>query len=123
MNDIEKIHAKLEKDLKTGFLSLIILQIMDKSKEPCYGYKIIKSIEDLSNGKLNIIEGTMYILLKSLQNQKLVKSHWGPSTAGGPPRKYYQITELGKKMLKLGMAEWNNLINIQQQLNIKLGAA
>lgn len=122
MDDVEKIHAKLEKDLKTGFLSLIILQIIDKSPEPSYGYKIIKSMEDLSDGRLNIMEGTMYILLKSLQNQKLVRSYWGPSTKGGPPRRYYEITKLGKKMLKIGIAEWENLIDIQQQLNKKLGA-
>lgn len=121
MSDIEKIHAKLEKDLKTGFLSLIILQIIDKSNEPSYGYQIIKSIENLSDGRLNIIEGTMYILLKSLQNQKLVRSYWGESTTGGPPRRYYEITELGKKMLKIGMDEWNNLMIIQQQLTKRLG--
>jgi len=122
MSDEERIHAKLEKDLKTGFLSLVILQIIDKSSEQSYGYKIIKSIEELSDGKLNIMEGTMYIILKSLQNQKLVKSYWGPSTAGGPPRKYYETTNLGKKMLKLGMIEWENLVDIQQKLTEKLEA-
>ena len=122
MNDVEKIHSKLEKDLKTGFLSLIILQIISKSKEPSYGYNIIKKIEQLSDGRLNIIEGTMYILLKSLQNQKMVRSYWGPSTTGGPPRRYYELTTLGKKMLKIGLNEWNNLINIQQQIIKKLGA-
>jgi PadR family transcriptional regulator PadR len=122
MNDIEKIHAKLEKDLKTGFLSLIILQIINKSTEPIYGYKIIKSIEDLSDGRMNIIEGTLYILLKSLQNQNLVKSYWGPSTIGGPPRKYYEITKVGKKILKFGITEWDNLSSIREQLNKKLGA-
>jgi PadR family transcriptional regulator PadR len=121
MNDIEKIHAKLEKDLKTGFLSLVILQIIDKSTEPIYGYRIIKSIEDLSNGRMNIIEGTLYILLKSLQNQNLVKSYWGPSTSGGPPRKYYEITKVGKKILKFVMTEWDNLNHIHEQVNKKLG--
>ena len=38
-------------------------------------------------------------------------------------REIFIFPSLGKKMLKLGMAEWNNLINIQQQLNTKLGAA
>jgi PadR family transcriptional regulator PadR len=120
MSAVDDIQSRIEKDLRTGYLSLMILMVISKSKEPTYGYEILKSIEKLTDGRLNIMEGTLYVLLKSLQNQKLLRSYWGRSTKGGPPRRYYEITASGERMLEIGLNEWENLIDIQRSLITRL---
>lgn len=120
MSDLEKVRSRLEKDLKTGFLSIIVLLVISRSNRPSYGYRILKSLEELTDGRLNILEGTIYILLKSLENQELISSYWGPSEEGGPPRRYYELTRQGKQILDYGLAEWKNLTDIQNRLISRL---
>jgi len=120
MGDLEKIRSKMEKDLKTGFLSIIVLLVISRSNKPSYGYRIIKSLGELTDGKLAILEGTIYILLKSLENQELISSYWGPSEEGGPPRRYYEITRQGRLILEIGLQEWKNLTDIQNRIISRL---
>lgn len=117
--EVEEIDVKIEKEMKSGVYSLLVLLIISRSKEPIYGYQIIKKLEELSEGKLNILEGAIYVLLKSLHNQKLLKTTWGLSTEG-PPRKYYEITELGIKVLNKELAYWKEIMNITNKIIAKM---
>ena len=124
MNIVEEFRTKLEKELKTGLLSLIILLVISKIKNPTYGYQIIKEIEKLSKGKLEFKEGTIYPLLRSLQTKKLLDSFWSNSPTG-PQRKYYEITKEGEEALKIGLTDWKKLNegieNIMKNLEVEYG--
>ena len=124
MNIVEEFRAKLEKELKTGLLSLIILLVISKINNPTYGYQIIKEIEKLSEGKLEFKEGTIYPLLRSLQSKKLLDSFWSNSPTG-PQRKYYEITKEGQEALKFGLKDWEELNegieNIMKNLEVEYG--
>jgi len=67
---------------------------------------------------INVVEGTLYPLLTRLKNGEFLSYRWEEST-GGPPRKYYQITEKGKLFLDELQNTWNELTasvnNITQQ--------
>jgi PadR family transcriptional regulator PadR len=89
MINTENIKAQMRK----GFLEYCILLIINK--KATYAPDIIK---ELKQAKLIVVEGTLYPLLMRLKNSGLLTYKWIESTQG-PPRKYYEITELGSKFL------------------------
>ena len=77
---------KLNKELIKG--STITLILNELSKEPMYGYKMIKEIEGKSNGVFIFKEGTLYPILHDLEKKKLIESYW--EVENGRRRKYYK---------------------------------
>ena len=105
--EIERFREKLDRELKAGVVSLLLLFAIDRSG-PDYGYRILRNIQEWSGGRLAFKEGTAYPLLANLEKGGLVTSYWGDGD-GGPPRKYYQTTALGREALQAALAEWTSL--------------
>jgi PadR family transcriptional regulator PadR len=63
----------------------------------------------LKESKLIVVEGTLYPLLTRLKNDGFLDYHWQESKSG-PPRKYYQLTELGKTFLNELESGWSELV-------------
>jgi PadR family transcriptional regulator, regulatory protein PadR len=105
--DIERFREKLDRELKAGVVSLLLLLAIDRAG-PDYGYRILKNIQEWSGGRLAFKEGTAYPLLQNLEKGGFVTSYWGDGT-GGPPRKYYQTTALGREALKAALQDWETL--------------
>lgn len=84
---------------KKGVLKLCVLVLLER--KDCYGYEMVEEISK----NIFISEGTIYPLLKRLKAEGLVISYLKESQ-DGPPRKYYQITELGKEKKENLVAEW-----------------
>ncbi|MGD8813821.1 MAG: PadR family transcriptional regulator [Anaerolineales bacterium] len=99
---------KFEKEMKSGTASLVLLSVLAKAKEPLYGYLIAKQIEAASEGASMIKQGALYPVLRSLDSSGLLQSQVEPSTSG-PPRRYYQITEHGRKTLDEWTGIWNRM--------------
>jgi PadR family transcriptional regulator PadR len=66
-------------------------------------------INQLKGSKMIVVEGTLYPLLTRQKNAGLLNYRWEESTQG-PPRKYYSITDTGKKFLEELNEAWNELI-------------
>lgn len=102
--NIEKTKAQMRK----GVLELCILSIMEERE--AYASDIISRMKE---EKLLIVEGTLYPLLTRLKNEGMLTYRWEESKSG-PPRKYYQLTETGRKTaqeLKKSWKELNESIN------------
>lgn len=97
--NIEKTKAQMKK----GVLELCILSII--SGKEAYASDIL---EELKSSKLIVVEGTLYPLLTRLKNEGLLSYRWEESKSG-PPRKYYEITEIGIKVLQELNISWNEL--------------
>ncbi len=100
----------MNKEMMKGSTEILLLSLIEK--EDLYGYEIAKRLKEKSNNLYSMGEGTLYPALQRLEKQKLIKSYWGDSESGGR-RKYYSITEEGKKELSGKLDEWvvlNNLI-------------
>ena len=119
-SDIEKHRKKFDKELKSGLLSMLVLLAIQSEGRDTYGYKIIKSLESGSQGKFKFPEGTVYPILSSLSTKGLVKSHWGSSNEG-PRRKYYKITPVGKKVLKVYLEDWSEVSGITNGMIENMG--
>lgn len=94
----EKIAEKFESAMKTGFISSLILIVLEKN--PSYGYKIGKEIEKRTLGIWDPPSSTMYTVLKDMTKKQLItfKEH---QVEEGRNRKIYEITPKGKGTLKL----------------------
>lgn len=93
--------------------SIDILLLSQIAYKDTYGFEIIKNLEAKSNSLYIMREGTLYPALQRLEQKKYLSSYWGDSETGGR-RKFYSITELGRKILQQKMNDWdklNELIN------------
>lgn len=102
---IENTKAQMRK----GVLEYCILSVL--KDQDAYVAEILSTLKD---AKLLVVEGTIYPLLTRLKNAGLLNYRWEEST-GGPPRKYYGLTETGQVFLKELTVTWNEL---QSAVNI-----
>jgi len=66
-----------------------------------YGYELVDSISE----KFHIAEGTVYPLLRRLTQEGFFTTYLKESQEG-PPRKYYQLTEQGRRYMNDLILEW-----------------
>ena len=89
--------------MRKGMLEYCILLILHRA--PAYATDIISQLEE---AQLIVVEGTLYPLLTRLKNDGLLGYEWQESTQG-PPRKYYVLTDEGKKTLEQLDVAWSEL--------------
>ena len=89
--------------MRKGILEFCILSLINQKE-----MYVSDFMEELRNGQLDVVEGTLYPLLTRLKNGEFLSYRWEESTSG-PPRKYYQITEKGKAFLLELQNTWNEL--------------
>ncbi|AEV70484.1 PadR family transcriptional regulator [Acetivibrio clariflavus] len=94
---------KIDKSLMSGSTTLLILRLLENAD--MYGYQMIEELEKRSQNVFTLKAGTLYPLLHTLEQQKMIESY-ETTTANGRPRKYYRITKAGRKMLEEKKAEW-----------------
>lgn len=93
--------------IKRGTLEFCILSMI--CQKPCYGYDLISRLEAWPI--LTAKESTIYPLLRRLLKEGYLSSFWQDTAKGLPPRKYYAITDKGKRYLSAMSAEWENLLS------------
>lgn len=96
---IENTKAQMRK----GVLEYCILSVLRDND--AYVAEILETLKD---AKLLVVEGTIYPLLTRLKNAGLLLYRWEEST-GGPPRKYYGLTDTGREFLKELTYTWEEL--------------
>ena len=93
----------ISKNLTAASTKPIILGILKQGNS--YGYLIIKKIKELSGGNMKYSDGMLYPVLHRLEKDGLIQSNWTMDN-GTRPRKYYEITELGKEALIIEKEQW-----------------
>lgn len=95
----------IKSQMRKGVLEYCILSILRKND--AYASSLIA---ELKEAKMIVVEGTLYPLLTRQKNQGLLNYRWEESTQG-PPRKYYTLTEKGKRMLDEMDQAWREVVN------------
>ncbi len=99
---------KLTQEIRRGSL---VLATLSQLGEPRYGYALI---EQLSEQGLEIEQGTLYPLLRRLEEQGLLNSEW--NVEGSRPRRYYVISPAGQEVLEALTQEWEHLVTVMDDL-------
>ena len=99
----DSMNVNISADYIRGHIDTIILKLLSKSD--MYGYQISKEIYRLSDKTYQLKEASLYSSVKRLENDLAIKSYWGEESQGGR-RKYYQITDVGLKMLSENLKSW-----------------
>ena len=89
----------------------IVVAILAQLREPLYGYSLR---ERLAEQGLEVKEGTLYPLLRRLEDQGLLDSEW--EVGEGRPRRYYRLSKDGEKVLAELRAEWESLVQVLRRL-------
>ncbi|MBU6158312.1 MAG: PadR family transcriptional regulator [Bacteroidetes bacterium] len=93
-----------QSQLRKGVLEFCILSIIKRGE--AYPSDII---EEMRKGRIPLLEGTLYPLLTRLKNAGLLSYRWVEST-GGPPRKYFSLTEAGQIFYSELQKTWNEMV-------------
>ncbi len=93
----------ISKDLTAASSTALALSILAAGDS--YGYQIIQSVRELSQQAIQWTDGMFYPVLHRLEARKLVSSYWR-SAPTGRRRKYYRITENGRRALAAEKAQW-----------------
>lgn len=91
----------------------IILTIL--GREEMYGYQIIQNVIQLSGGTLEWSEGMLYPVLHRMEKENLIRSQWKISE-NGRRRKYYRLTENGRKELAQEKHQWMKVHRVLSKL-------
>lgn len=86
---------------KKGVIELLVLSLLNKRN--CYGYEI----SDYLSKHIDISDGTVYPILRKLKSDGMLTTYL-QEESGGPPRKYYKLTDLGKESFFKDRAEYLN---------------
>lgn len=101
-------HPKFEQDLRKGAL---VLAVLSQLRSEQYGYSLRQALAERG---MPIEEGTLYPLLRRLEAQGLLTSQW--QADGGPPRRYYVLSERGSVLLRDLSASWGSLASVMDRL-------
>ncbi len=101
----------INKELMKGSTAILVLSLLEK--EEMYGYQITQKLKLASNNVFEMKEGTLYPMLHALENEKAIEAYWVDAD-NGKRRKYYRITNVGRKLFKEKKKEWelySNTVN------------
>lgn len=96
-------------ELLQGTLDMLILKAV--SLGPLHGYGVLLRIEQISGGRLEIQQGSLYPALYRLEDQGWIASEWGESE-NKRKAKYYRLTADGKKRLQSEQEKWNRMSEV-----------
>lgn len=100
-------------DLIRGNTDTIILAILSEGDN--YGYGINKIIRTVTKNAYELKEATLYIAFRRLEEAECIFSYWGNEESGAR-RRYYSITEKGRKTYAASLAEWESANEIIKSL-------
>ncbi|NLL39077.1 MAG: PadR family transcriptional regulator [Clostridiales bacterium] len=88
---------------KKGVLELCVLSLLNRGDR--YGY----DVSEFLSKRIDIADGTVYPILRKLKSEGLVTTYLSEES-GGPPRKYYTMTSLGRDEYQKAKAEWQTFV-------------
>ena len=107
----DAIHTQTQNLVQELRRGVIILAVLSQLDEEQYGYSLMKRLEEEG---MQIDQGTLYPLLRRLEENELLESNWRMETSR--PRKYYNLSDFGKKVLIEMSTEWSRIKTTVDQL-------
>ena len=94
-------------DVLQGTLDLMVLKTLE-ALGSLHGYGIARRIEQVSEDRLSLNQGTIYPALLRLQQRGWIKGEWGTSESNRRA-KFYSLTRLGRKQMERETENWERI--------------
>lgn len=101
----------IDPQMLKGLLAVLLLSLLTERDD--YGYSLVERLR--SGGLDEIAEGTVYPALARLEQGGFVSNYHIPSSRG-PARKYYAITDTGRRELGERMRSWRRLVSVLENV-------
>jgi PadR family transcriptional regulator len=105
--------SKQKSELLQGTLDLLILKTL--ALEPMHGWGITQRIQQISEGVLQVNQGSLYPALVRLEQRGWISSEWGTSE-NNRQAKYYTLTRAGRKQLNEETENWKRVSTAIEQI-------
>jgi PadR family transcriptional regulator PadR len=92
-----------QNDALRGSLDLLVLKTL--SLTPMHGWGIGQRVQQLSEGALDVNQGSLYPALQRLEKEGLITSEWG-KTDNNRQARYYRLTAAGRRALGAELESW-----------------
>jgi transcriptional regulator len=100
----------MSKEVLQGTLDLMVLRTLE-SMGPQHGFGLAKRILQVSDGLLNLNQGTLYPALLRLEQRRWIKSRWGVSE-NNRKAKFYELTPRGRKQIAEETESWELTVSV-----------
>lgn len=100
--------SKLDTELRRG---VVVLAVLSQLRAAQYGYSLRQALAERG---MPIEEGTLYPLMRRLEDQGLLVSEW--RIEDGPPRRYYKLSPKGARFYAQLTENWHALVGTMNKL-------
>ncbi len=97
---------RIERELMRGAGPVAVLKLLQRGEK--YGYELVESLAKHTEGVLAMGQSTLYPLLYNLEAKGLIEGVWREADSGRD-RKYYRLTDKGRKRLAEDIKQWQAL--------------
>jgi PadR family transcriptional regulator PadR len=97
----------MDRELLKGSTPLLLLSLLEDG--PMYGYQIIETVRQRTEGTYTLKEGALYPALHKLEATEFITSYW-QTQPNGRDRRYYALQPAGKAFLEAKKVEWNAFV-------------
>ena len=95
-------------DILQGTLDLMVLRTLE-TMGPQHGFGLAKRIQQISDGVLDLNQGTLYPALLRLEQRGWVRSEWGASESNRKA-KFYELTRAGRRQVERESQDWERTV-------------
>jgi PadR family transcriptional regulator len=96
---------RIRSKIARGSADLAILSLL--AEKPLYGFEIARQIGERTGGSLKFSLASLYPLLYEMEKRGWVEAHWQVNAAGRD-RRYYRLTQTGRRQLAPLRQEWRS---------------
>jgi PadR family transcriptional regulator, regulatory protein PadR len=100
-----------------GTLDLVVLRTLD-AMGPQHGFGLAKRILQVSQGVLDLNQGTLYPALLRLEHRRWIRSRWGVSE-NNRKAKFYELTARGRRQIHEETRSWETTVAVMARFLAK----
>ena len=99
----------MDRELLKGSTPLLLLSLLREG--PMYGYQIVMTVRERTQGLYILKEGALYPALHKLEASGFMTSHW-QTQPNGRERRYYALLPAGEAFLETKQVEWVRFVTM-----------
>jgi PadR family transcriptional regulator PadR len=103
----------MSREVLQGTLDLVVLRTL-RTMGPQHGFGLAKRILQVSEGALDLNQGTLYPALLRLEQRKWIRARWGVSDNDRRAR-FYELTARGLKQIDRETADWTRTVSVMER--------